>query len=182
MKHITSFVFALLCGVGTLVALTSCNGGGGSSSDKTAGVAPDKLTGLVTLTPRDANVHGVITLTPAPAEVAYFNNQAGTDGAYTGNYTYTKVGPDLAELKMENLRYEPIQSASDCHWTIVATIRFYGNNTVVLDGTETLIDSDAEVNDPFHFGDVDHNHFDPSHDGGGTRNFRYNYTFEMGNN
>ena len=186
MKRILFCAFAFLCCTGTLVCFTSCGGSGGSSSsgtgDKTVGLAPAKVTGLITLTPTDANVHGVIMLTDTHGKTAYFNNTASTAGAYTGNYTYSKVGPNMAEIRVENLRSEPGTSASDCHWTIVAHLTFYSDKEVVLSGTETLTGS-AEVgdNDPLTFGGGD-NHFGGVHTGGGTRNFTYNYTFEMAGN
>lgn len=194
MKRILFCAFAFLCCTGTLVCFTSCGGSGGSSSsgtgDKTVGLAPAKVTGLITLTPTDANVHGVLTLTETPAKTAYFNSTAGTTGAYTGNYTYTKVGPNLAEIKLENLRYEPINTANDCHWTIRAYITFIGDKKVIMSGTETLTSGTPGENDPIDFGGVDgadngeKNHFNVNnnHDAGGTRNFTYNYTFEMEGN
>lgn len=173
MKRIYSFTLALLCGIGTLFVLPSCGGSGGGSGsgavgNKAVGLAPAALTGDIILTPTDANVHGVITLSNTPARVAYFNSTAGTAGAFTGNYTYTKVGPNMAELTMDNLRAMPINSANDSHWTIVAHLTFVDNKKVILSGTETLVGSnDPNENDPLTF------------DGGGTRNFSYNYEFEM---
>lgn len=184
MKRIISFAFSLLCCATALTLFSACGGGGGGGNGgvvgKAAGLAPATVTGNITLTPKDANVHGIITLTNTPARVAYFNSNAGTTGAYTGNYTYTKVGPNMAEIKVDNLRYEPINTASDCHWTIIATITFVGDNKVVLTGTETLTGGAGEVNDPLTFGGATHdNHFDVIHDDGGTRNFSLNYEFEM---
>lgn len=179
------------------MVFSSCGGSNSSTKSVSAdgGPAPDHLDGDIKLTPLDANVHGSILLTDTPARVAYFNDgtTAGTSGAYTGNYTYTKHGPNLVEIRMDNVRFEPIETASDCHWTIIGHLTFVDDEKVVFTGTETLVGSEGDGhNDPMGFGSLDEdgtfgnsgkpNHFDGSgHDAGGTRNFSLNYTFTMGN-
>lgn len=166
MKRIYSFALALLCSLGTLFVNTSCGGSGGGSGsgavgNKVVGLAPAAITGDITLTPADNNVHGIITLRKNPAGVAYFNNTTGTEGAFTGNYTYTKVGPNMAELTLDNLRVTPINSTTDVHWTIIAHITFVSENRVILTGTETS-SGGGYPQGPM-----------------GTANFSYNYEFEM---
>lgn len=160
--------------------LVSCGGSskesGANNISQEGGLAPALVEGDIRLTPLDANVHGTILLTDTPARVAYFNppsTAATTTGAYTGNYTYTKCGPDMVELKMDNVRELPIQTARDAHWTIIGYLTFVEGGKVVFTGTETLVGSHGPVhNDPMGFdGDPD----------GGTRNFSLNYTFTMGN-
>lgn len=205
MKKNALSLRAAVAAVSSLFVLCSCGGsesssGGGATHD--GGFAPEQLTGNIRLLPKDANVHGTIILTNTPARVAYFNDGdettgATTTGAYTGNFTYTKCGPNLVELKMDNIRSEPIETAADCHWTIIGYLTFIDENTIVYTGTETLVgDEGGGHNDPMGFGsgsedgtDGDSqalpekpNHFAGSaHDGGGTRNFSLNYTFRMGN-
>lgn len=207
--HFNTFVRSLtLCGA-VLLCCTSCGGGGGSSSgaistgNKGGGLAPEKLHGDMILVPTDANVRGIITLTDTPAQVAYFNSREGTNGAYTGNYHYTKVGANMVHLQMDNVRYEPINTADDCYWTIDGYMVFVDAETVVFKGTETLVgstghhgdtehgegeseypsnDATSAGNHPIDFGGTDVNHFSEIiHDGGGTRNFQYNYKIQKNN-
>lgn len=183
MKRIFSFAFAFVCCTGALTVFTACGGGGGnggsSTASSTTGLAPSDITGNITLTPLNTGIHGIITLENTPGRVARFNSANGTNGAYTGNYTYTKVSPNVAEIRLTNLRYEGITSASDCHWTITAYISFSDKNHVVLSGTETLTGNpDPDENDPLTFEGGD-NHFDVIHNQGGSRNFQYDYEFEM---
>lgn len=186
--------------------VTSCNGSSESSSAGTeshsGGWAPDKQTAPIVLSPTDYDAGGQILLTHTPARVAYFNSERdgngnyvdGTGGTfqqgrytYTGNFTYTKCGPNMVELKVVNLRAEPADTASDCHWTIIGHITFVDEEHVIFTGTETLDVGSSDVhaeehhhNDPLGFGGFDHF---PGvvHNQGGTRNFSLNYKFKMGN-
>lgn len=69
---------------------------------------------------------------------------------------YCGCGPNMAQLKLDNVRYDSIDSAQDCHWTIAGELIFADANTVVFTGTETLQDN-------------------------GAGNFQLDYTFTMGN-
>lgn len=198
--------------VGCMSLLCACSGGGSdSSSDSVAaegGFAPASLTGDIRLDPKDAQAHGYIILTNTPARVAYFgSDRQGTpkDGnpqhPFIGNYTYKKCGPNMAHLKLDNVRYDAIDSAQDCHWTIAGDLTFVDANTIVFTGTETLQDNGAgnhtdkqnpanddkgaddsseDNNDPLGFGGSNHV-VGTEHDGGGSRNFSLNYAFKMGN-
>lgn len=145
--------------------LAACGGGGGGdksgSQENGGGLAPDALTTDMVLTPLDANVKGVIFLQANPARVAYFNSVEEIEGyphnAYTGNYTYTKCGHNMAELKVVNVRFSPIESTADPHFTIIGHLTFVGENRVVFTGTETLVNSGAGENDPYDFGGGDGN-------------------------
>lgn len=140
--------------------LAACGGGGGGdksgSQENGGGLAPDALTTDMVLTPLDANVKGVIFLQANPARVAYFNSEEQIEGephnAYTGNYTYTKCGPNMVELKVVNVRFSPIISTSDPHFTIIGHLTFVDKDTVVFTGTETLTQSNGGENDPYDFG------------------------------
>lgn len=151
------------CGA-ALFCLASCGGGGGGSStpENEGGLAPKDLTMDMVLTPTDFDAGGRVVLTATPARVAYFNSERdeagnyvdGSGGSfsqgmftYTGNYTYTKCGPDMVDLKIDNLRAEPADTASDCHWTIVAKLTFIDKDTAVFTGTETLVDSGGNAAD-----------------------------------
>lgn len=207
-RNFNIFLRSLVCCGTALFCCASCGGGGGSSSGAVAasgpkggGLAPEKLDGDMILVPTDANVRGIITLTDTPAQVAYFNSREGTNGAYTGNYHYTKVGTNMVHLQMDNVRYEPINTADDCYWTIDGYMVFVDAETVVFKGTETLVGSNGHGNDgaeiggeypsidatgdgnhPIDFGGTDVNHFtEIIHDGGGTRNFQYNYKIQKNN-
>ena len=207
-------LFAALLGVTSLLVV-SCGGGGGSSSSSDSGTnsdggfAPDALTSDVLLCPTDYDAGGQIWLTATPARVAYFNSERNQQGnyvdstgafdqgryTYTGNYTYTKCGPNMAELKVVNLRAEPADTADDCHWTVIGHLTFVNKETVIFTGTETLISShtaedlgnddpddhsghNENHNDPMAFGGQASNHFPGvQHDDGGSRNFSLNYTF-----
>lgn len=199
LKTMPGVVLSAVCAL----SFTACGGGGGSSSGEGSstaqdGFAPNEPSEDMVLVPTDPNVVGQILLTSTPARVAYFNNKGGTGGAYTGNYTYTKCGPNLAEVKIVNVRYEPIDTANDCHWTIIGHLTFVDERTVVFTGTETLVGTEeAGHNDPMGFGSDqerkdsfvnDHgiieapNHFDSViHKGGGTRNFSLNYVYSSEN-
>lgn len=140
-------------------ALAACGGGGSSdgSGHRSSGTgwAPDELTEDMILSPLDANVRGVIFLQANPARVAYFNSVEAIEGyphnAYTGNYTYTKCGPNMAELKVVNVRFSPIDSTSDPHFTIIGHLTFVEENKVVFTGTETLVESTPGENDNYDF-------------------------------
>lgn len=158
-------------------ALTSCGGKGNDSASGSAstegGLAPAKVNGNIRMTPMDANVNGAILLTDTPARAAYFNppsTTASSAGAFTGNYTYTKCGPNMVELKMDNVRQSPIQTADDTHWTIIGYMTFISADQVVFTGTETFVGNTASEG-----GEL--NAQSPM----GTRNFSLNYTFTMGN-
>lgn len=152
--------------VGCMSLLCACSGGSDSSSDSAAaegGIAPASLTGDIRPDPANTYAHGYIILKNTPARVAYFGSERqGTpkDGnpqhPFLGNYTYMKCGPNMAQLKLDNVRYDSIDRAQDCHWTIAGELIFVDANTVVFTGTETLQDN-------------------------GTRNFQLDYTFTMGN-
>lgn len=197
-KMIVAFCSAL----GMAVALVSCGGGGGDSSSAESavngsGLAPAMLTGNALLEPEDSNVHAYIRLTNTPARVAYFGtDRSGSGHVYTGNYIYTKCGPNVVHLEIYNIRYEPIDTASDCTWKIDGYITFVptaagaAGTDVVFKGTETLIgtiDTQAgaealpgpTINDTSGFGDGN-NHFENTeHHAGGSRNFNLNYRFTM---
>lgn len=185
--------------------VTSCGGSSESSSSvsesHSGGWAPDKQTAPIVLSPTDFDAGGQILLTNTPARVAYFNSERdgsgnyvdGTGGTfqqgqytYTGNFTYTKCGPNMVELKVVNLRAEPADTAGDCHWTIIGHLTFVDEENVIFTGTETLDgggaggdDNEHSHNDPLGFGGI--NHFPGVvHTGGGTRNFSLNYKFKMG--
>lgn len=150
-------------------ALAACGGGGSSDGSEHrssgTGYAPEELTEDMILSPLDANVKGVIFLQGNPARVAYFNSVEAIEGyphnAYTGNYTYTKCGPNMAELKVVNVRFSPIESTNDPHFTIIGHLTFVGENRVVFTGTETLVNTEGHIdsgdagtgNDPMGFGD-----------------------------
>lgn len=217
-------LYTALLAAASLVVV-SC-GGSDSSSENTGslsgGFAPDKLTAHMILEPTDFDAGGRIMLTNTPARVAYFNSERDDNGnytngsagsftkgkyTYTGNYTYTKCGPNIAELKVVNLRAEPADTASDCHWTITGHLTFVDEKTIIFTGTETLVNTEALTdkgesgdptgNDPMGFGGVgldnygtaikgdekvDQNHFPGTiHVNGGTRNFSLNYQVKMGN-
>lgn len=190
------------------LVVTSCGGSGESSSSgsesHSGGWAPDKQTAPIVLSPTDFDAGGQILLTNTPARVAYFNSERdgsgnyvdGTGGTfqqgqytYTGNFTYTKCGPNMVELKVVNLRAEPADTADDCHWTVIGHLTFVDEERVIFTGTETLENSsrgDGDINtrpnDPMGFGGLGTNHFPGVvHDGGGSRNFSLNYKFKMGN-
>lgn len=140
--------------------LVACGGGGGGDNsgiqNARGGFAPEDLTEDMVLTPLDANVKGVIFLQANAARVAYFNSEEQIEGephnAYTGNYTYTKCGPNMAELKVVNVRFSPIISTSDPHFTIIGHLTFTDKDTVVFTGTETLVSTNGGENDPTDFG------------------------------
>lgn len=191
------------------LVVVSCGGGGDSSSSSNesqgGGLAPDKLTAHLILAPTDFDAGGRIMLTNTPARVAYFNSERDDDGnytdgangsftkgkyTYTGNYTYTKCGPNMAELKVVNLRAEAADAASDCHWTVIGHLTFVDATTVVFTGTETLVNTEQLIdrgdagmgNDPMGFGGVEgivngeKDHFTGvEHIAGGSRNFSLNY-------
>lgn len=219
-KNFNIFLRSLACCGAALFCCASCGGGGGGGGDAASsengggGFAPEGLNGNMILVPTDDNVRGIITLTDTPAQVVYFNSREGTRGAYTGNYSYTKVGPNMVRIEMDNVRYEPINTADDCYWTIMGYMIFVDAETIVFKGTETLVGSDghggdhdhhdpgddhnngwgingtdtgeypsndptADGNHPIDFGGTDVNHFtEIIHDGGGTRNFQYNYKIQ----
>lgn len=149
--------------------LVSCGGSskesGANNISQEGGLAPARLVGDMRLTPADANVNGVILLTDTPARVATFTSPVGV---FTGNYTYTKCGPDMAELKMDNVRTAPIQSPADQHWTIIGYMSFVSADQVVFTGTETFVATGV---------DGPSNEQSPM----GSENFSLNYTFTMGN-
>lgn len=184
MKRILSYTLSLLCCTGTLAVLTSCGGGsdsnnGTATGDTSIGLAPAKLTGDVTLTTLNTTTGGTITLSSSPARTAIFND---TLNNYTGNYTYKKVGPNMAKLTVTNLRKNAIIVAGDPFWTIEAHITFNTADKVIMEGTETFIDSapaptpngETVHNDPLNFGSVDNG-------AGGSRIFSLNYEFKMAN-
>lgn len=162
-KHFNLFTQFFVCCGTALFCCTSCGGGGGGDggsavTENADGLAPEFLTKDMVLTPVDFDAGGRVLLTATPARVAYFNserngvgnyvdgtNSSFTEGryTYTGNYTYTKCGPNMADLKVDNLRAEPADTADDCHWTIVAKLTFIDENTVVFTGTETLVNGGA---------------------------------------
>lgn len=207
-------LYTALLAAASLV-ITSCGGGSDSSSENTGahsgGFAPDKLTDHMILEPADFDAGGRIKLTNTPARVAYFNSERDDNGnytngsagsftkgkyTYTGNYTYTKCGPNMAELKVVNLRAEAADTAADCHWTVIGHLTFVDEKTVIFTGTETYVNTEAPTdkgdsaqlgNDPMGFGGAGEklegeNHFPGvEHTGGGTRNFSLNYQVKMGN-
>lgn len=146
--------------------LVSCGGGskesGANNISQEGGLAPARLVGDMRLTPADANVNGVILLTDTSARVATFT--APMTGEFTGNYTYTKCGPDMAELKLDNVRRGPIQFPADQHWTIIGYLTFVSDTQVVFTGTETFVGTGTNEQSPM-----------------GSENFSLNYTFTMGN-
>lgn len=155
--------------------LAACGGGSSDNSgiqNSAGGLAPDELTEDMILSPLDANVKGVIFLQANPARVAYFNSVEEIEGyphnAYTGNYTYTKCGPNMAELKVVNVRFSPIESTADPHFTLIGYLTFVDANKVVFTGTETLVNSGGGENDPYDFGGGDDDPLnDTAHDGWG---------------
>lgn len=168
----------LICLLGLLVglSLTACSG---SSSDSesaasvTGGFAPATINVLTTLTPSTSTVNGIIKMEAAPSEVVTFTSARGGTARYLGNYQYTKTGANTAHLVLTNVRYEPNDSAADCHWTMDLYLTYLSEDTVKLYGTETLTNiAEGEAggpNDPFTFaGD---NHFENvQHLVGGSRN------------
>lgn len=168
------YAAATLCCAAVLV---SCGGNGkDSDADNTAqegGLAPAHIdaahiNGDVLLTPMDATAAGSIRLTDTEARVATFTTPMA--GTFTGNYTYTKCGPDMAELKLDNVRTAPIQAPADQHWTIIGYLTFVSDNQVVFTGTETFVASGGG-------GEGGQNEQTPM----GSGNFSLNYTFTMGN-
>lgn len=157
--------------VATLICaavLTSCGGNGEGSdannSTHEGGLAPAHINGDVLLSPTDATATGIIRLTDTDARVATFTTPMA--GTFTGNYTYTKCGADLAELKLDNLRTSPIQAPADQHWTIIGHLTFVGENKVVFTGVETFVATGGEAG--------------PNVQGPmGSENFSLNYTFTM---
>lgn len=165
------YAIAALC---CTAALVSCGGNGkdsgSASTTQEGGLAPAyidaaHIDGDVLLTPMDASVAGTIRLTDSEARVATFTTPM--PGVFTGNYTYTKCGPDVAELKLDNVRTSPIQDAADQHWTIIGHLTFVSDNQVVFTGTETFGGT----------GEGGSNEQSPM----GSSNFSLNYTFTMGN-
>lgn len=171
MKRLFNFAFALACCTGTLVGFTSCGGSGGgnggSVANKAVGLAPASITGLTTMTPGSANVNGTITFYNDASHTCVF--EAPNVGTFTGNYTYTKVGANMAEVQLDNLRMLPINVPSDTHFTIYGFIRFISANSVVFEGTQTLVgQEDNGENSPFSLV-------------GGSGNFSYVFNFNMSN-
>lgn len=168
----------LFCALGLLagLSLTACSGGGSDSESAafaTGGYAPATIKTATTLTPDTASVLGVMSLEAAPSEVATFKSKTGGTERYLGNYRYTKTGPNTAHLELLNMRYEPNASAADCIWTLNLYLTFTSDTTVMVNGTETLINvpegEGGGPNDPFTFGGD--NHFaDLEHLVGGSRN------------
>lgn len=168
----------LICFLGLLagLSLTACSGGSSDSETHAAaagGFAPATIDIATTLTPSTATVNGIIKMEAAPSEVATFTSARGGTARYLGNYQYTKTGPNTAHLVLTNVRYEPNDSAADCHWTLDLYLTFLSNSTVKLYGTETLINvAEGEgggANDPFTF--AGENHFENvEHAVGGSRN------------
>lgn len=205
MKRILNATFLALA----ILFIPACGGGGGSSSaaanqTQKGGLAPESLTTDMYLTPAEADVGGRIKLVSNSVRTAYFSSERNTQGdyvdgdfapgrnTYRGNYIYTKCGPDMAELRVENLRAETGDSAHDCIWNVIGYLHFLGKDKVSFTGTETLIDShngneeaaeDAgDHNDPLGFSGVGSNHFPGvQHTAGGSRNFNCEYTYTMGN-
>lgn len=168
----------LICFLGLLagLTLTACSGSSSESEAQATaagGLAPATIDVTTTLTPSTATVQGIIKMEAAPSEVATFTSARGGTARYLGNYEYTKTGPNTAHLVLTNVRYEPNDSAADCHWAMDLYLTFLSNNTVKLYGTETLTNvAEGEAggfNDPFTFaGD---NHFENvQHLVGGSRN------------
>ena len=188
--------------------IPACGGGGSNSSSGSkqtqgGGLAPDSLTSDMYLTPAGFDRGGRIWLEHDSVRSAHFCSERDDDGnyadsgwskgaiAYTGNYTYTKCGPNKAELRLENLRAEPQDTADDCIWTIIGYLTFEDEEKVSFVGTQTLINSHTGTddkadhnenhNDPLGF-TVEHNHFPGVvHPEGGSRNFKSVYTYMMGN-
>lgn len=183
------------------LVVTSCGGSSESSSSgsesHSGGWAPDKQTAPIVLSPTDYDAGGQILLTNTPARVAYFNSERDENGNYvdgtggtfqqgqhtfTGNYTYTKCGPNMVELKVVNLRAEPADTVADSHWTVIGHLTFVDEENVIFTGTETKVGSGGGINDPMAFGDAAGGFPGvEGGDGGGARNFSLNYKFKMGN-
>lgn len=186
------FVVTAFCGLAAFAAgtaLTSCGGGGSSSASKTVaaeGFAPAAITADMVLAPDSTEVRGTMILHADAANTCEFS-LPDVDGElarlFIGNYRYTKVAPDIAEVQMDNLRLNPIVSPADMHFTLHGFLKFVDESTVVFSGTETLggsgVDSkdhgQADVNDPFGFNwfitDADDNEIAA----GGSKNFSYTY-------
>lgn len=201
------FIFAAFLASFTLL-IPACGGGGSSSSASNqtheGGLAPEKLTSDMYLTPVGFDRGGRIWLEGDSVRTAHFSSERDANGnyvnsgwtqgrnAYTGNYTYTKCAPDIAELRVENLRAEAQDTADDCIWTVIGYLHFYrdanGKDRVSFTGTETLVgshngntDFNGEGhNDPLGYSAT--NHFPGTqHSGGGSRNFASEYAYTMGN-
>lgn len=110
--------------------------------------------------------------------------------SFTGNYTYTKCGPNMVRPEIDNIRYEPIDTASDCVWNINGYMTFVqtaAGTAVVYTGTENLLGTiengdshrDPFCNDSFDYGDGVNHFQNTDHHPGGSRNFSLNYLFTM---
>lgn len=192
--------------------IPACGGGGSNSSSGSkqtqgGGLAPESITADMILTPTDRDEGGRILLKRQDGydRVAKFSSGRDASGnyvdggfepggaTYTGHYIYTKCGPNVAELRLENLRAETGDTADDCIWTIYGYLTFKDEKTVSFSGTQTLIDShhsedmdgghNENHNDPMGFAGEAENHFSGvQHDDGGSRNFQsIIYTYSMDN-
>lgn len=199
--------------------IPACGGGSSNSSSGSkqtqqgGGLAPESITADMILTPTNTrDVGGRILLKRQDGydRVAQFSSRRDAGGdyvdggfepggaTYTGNYIYTKCGPNVAELRLENLRAEPGDTADDCIWTIYGYLTFKDEKTVSFSGTQTLISShtaddtgnadeegahNQNHNDPMAFGGQSSNHLPGvQHNDGGSRNFQsLIYTYSMDN-
>lgn len=179
------------------MALTACSGSGSSSSSSsssvTGGLAPASITSDVYMQPQDSDVRGVITLHADPARTCEFSmgdGQSGLVTLYIGNYRYTKVGADRAEIRMDNLRLNAINYFGGIHATITGYLHFTDESTVVFEGSQTMGgngtngneegggEGNTGVNDPFGFQHYVTDANDTTISGGGAKNFSYMYSFE----
>lgn len=198
MKHFVATAFCGLAAFGAGMALTSCGGGGGGNGGTaaiaTGGLAPAAITEDMVLTPDSAELQGIVTLHADAANTCEFSvmNAAGQERRlFIGNYRYTKVAPNIAEVQMDNLRLNPIVSSGDMHFTLHGFLKFVDDTTVVFSGTETLGGSgagengNADVNDPFGFSwtvkgtNAAGEEVDVAT--GGSKNFSYTYKVDVMN-
>lgn len=198
MKHFVATAFCGLAAFGAGMALTSCGGGGGSNGGTaavaTGGLAPASITEDMMLTPDGTEVKGVVVMYADAARTCEFslpNAQGQMQRFFIGNYRYTKVAPNIAEIQMDNLRLDPIVSPGDMHFTLHGFLKFVDDSTVVFSGTETLggngagEDGGADVNDPFGFGwavkgtNAAGQEVDIAK--GGSKNFSYTYKVDVMN-
>ena len=198
MKHFVATAFCGLAAFGAGMALTSCGGGGGSNGGTaaiaTGGLAPASITKDMMLVPDGTEVRGTVILHADAANTCEFsdqNAQGQLQRLFIGNYRYTKVAPNIAEIQMDNLRLNPIVSSGDMHFTLHGFLKFVDDTTVVFSGTETLGGSgagengNADVNDPFGFSwtvtgtTPAGQEFDLSK--GGSKNFSYTYKVDVMN-
>lgn len=96
----------------------------------------------------------------------------------------------MVRPEIDNIRYEPIDTASDCVWNINGYMTFVqtaAGIAVVYTGTENLFGTiengdshrDPFCNDSFDYGDGANHFRNTDHHPGGSRNFSLNYLFTM---